>query len=70
MLTSATAPACTLQTLGTAMKVIDVFWMVALIRPAMLTLSNQNIFRVACPLCGESTGHRCIAPTKASDVEL
>ena len=38
--------------------------------PAMMTSSNGNIFRVTGPLWGESTGHRWIPLTKASDVEL
>ena len=32
--------------------------------------SNENIFRVTGPLCGELTGHRWIPLTKASDAEL
>ena len=36
----------------------------------MMTSSSGNIFRVSGPLCGESTGHRWIPRTKASDVEL
>ena len=36
----------------------------------MMTSSNGNIFRVTGPLCGESTGHRWIPRTKASDAEL
>ena len=36
----------------------------------MITLSNGNIFRLAGPLRGESTGHRCISLTKARDAEL
>ena len=36
----------------------------------MMTSSNENIFRVTGPLCGEFTGHRWIPLTKASDVEL
>ena len=35
-----------------------------------MTLSNGNIFRVTGPLCGESTGHRWIPRTNASDAEL
>ena len=35
-----------------------------------MTSSNGNIFRVTGPLWGESTGHRRILLTKASDVEL
>ena len=35
----------------------------------MMTSSNGNIFRVTDPLWGESTGHRWIPLTKASDVE-
>ena len=35
-----------------------------------MTSSNGNIFRVTCPLWGESTGHRWIHPTRASDAEL
>ena len=35
-----------------------------------MTASNGNIFRVTGLLCGESTGHRWIPLTKASDVEL
>ena len=37
---------------------------------SMTTSSNGNIFRVTGPLWGESTGHRLIALTKASDTEL
>ena len=33
-------------------------------RPAMMTSSNGNIFRVTGPLCGEFTGHRWIPRTK------
>ena len=36
----------------------------------MITSWNENIFRVAGHLCEESTGHRLIPSTKASDVEL
>ena len=36
----------------------------------MKTSSNGNIFRVISPLWGESTGHRWIPLTKASDAEL
>ena len=36
----------------------------------MMTSSNGNIFRVNGPLCGEFTGHRWIARTKANDAEL
>ena len=36
----------------------------------MMTSSNENIFRVTGPLCGEFTGHRWIPRTKASDAEL
>ena len=32
--------------------------------------SNENIFRVTGPLCGEFTGYQWILHTKASDVEL
>ena len=35
----------------------------------MMTSSNENIFRVTGPLCGEFTGPRWI-PRKASDAEL
>ena len=35
-----------------------------------MTSSNGNIFRVIGPLWGESTGHRWIPLTKASDAEL
>ena len=35
----------------------------------MMTSSNGNIFRVIGPLWGESTGHRWIPLTKASDAE-
>ena len=35
-----------------------------------MTPSNQNIFRVIGPLWGESTGHRRIPLTNASDAEL
>ena len=30
----------------------------------MMTSSNENIFRVTCPLCGEFTGHRWIPAHK------
>ena len=33
----------------------------------MMTSSNENIFRVTGPLCGEFTGQRLIPLTKASD---
>ena len=36
----------------------------------MMTSSNGNIFRVKGPLWGESTGHRWIPLTKASNAEL
>ena len=36
----------------------------------MMTSSNGNNFRVTGPLWGESTGHRWISPTEASDAEL
>ena len=36
----------------------------------MMTSSNENIFRVTGPLCGEFAGHRWIPLTKAIDVEL
>ena len=36
----------------------------------LMTSSNENIFRVTGPLCGEFTGHRWIPLTKASDAEL
>ena len=36
----------------------------------MMTSSNENIFSVTGPLCGEFTGHRWIPRTKASDAEL
>ena len=36
----------------------------------MMTSSNGNIFRVTSHLCGNSTGHRWISHTKASDAEL
>ena len=32
--------------------------------------SNGNSFSITGPLRGESTGHQCIPPTKASDAEL
>ena len=35
-----------------------------------MTSSNGNIFRATGPLWGESTGHRGIPLTKASDAEL
>ena len=35
-----------------------------------MTTSNGNIFRVTGPLWGESTGHRWIPLTKASDAVL
>ena len=36
----------------------------------MMTSSNENIFRVTGPLCGEFTGHQWIPHTKVSDTEL
>ena len=36
----------------------------------MMTLSNENIFRVTGPLCGEFTGRWWIPITMASDAEL
>ena len=36
---------------------------------AMMTSSNGNIFRVTGHFCGESTGHRWISLTKASDAD-
>ena len=36
----------------------------------MMTSSSGNIFRVTGPVWGESTGHRWIPLTKASDAEL
>ena len=36
----------------------------------MMTSSNENIFRVTGPMCGEFTGRRRIPLTKASDAEL
>ena len=36
----------------------------------MMTSSNENISRVTSPLCGESTNHRWIPLTKASEAEL
>ena len=35
-----------------------------------VTTSRGNIFRVTGPLCGESTGHRWMPLTKASDADL
>ena len=37
---------------------------------SMKTSSNENIFRITGPLWGESTGHRWITLTKASDAVL
>ena len=37
---------------------------------AMMSPSNGNIFRVAGPLWGESTGHRSIPLTRTSDAKL
>ena len=36
----------------------------------MMTSSNGNLFRITGPLSGESTGHRWIPLTKASNAEL
>ena len=36
----------------------------------VMTSSNENSFRVAGPLWGESTGHRRIPLTEASDADL
>ena len=44
------------------------FWI--LITKNMMTSSNENIFRVTVPLCGEFIGHRWILRTKASDADL
>ena len=35
----------------------------------MMTSSNENIFRVTGPLCGEFIGHRYIPRAKTSDAE-
>ena len=49
----------------------DKDWVIFLQHELMpMTSSNGNIFHVTGPLCGESTGHRWIPLTKASDVEL
>ena len=40
---------------------------VHLVGGSMMTSSNENIFRVTGPLCGEVTGYRWIPHTKASD---
>ena len=40
------------------------------INHTMMTSSNENVFRVIGPLCGELSGHRWIPLTKASGVEL
>ena len=37
---------------------------------AMMASSNRNLFRVIGPLRGESTGHRWIPLTKASDADF
>ena len=39
-------------------------------RHVMMTSSNGNLFLVTGPLWGESTGHRWLPLTKASDAEL
>ena len=54
-------PWCTHRTGGTQAKCIEIY---------MMTSSNENIFRVTGPLCGEFTGHQLIPLTKASDAEL
>ena len=40
------------------------------VRPPITMSNNGNIFRVTGPLLQESTGHRRIPLTKASDAEL
>ena len=45
-------------------------WVMNMSCGRMMRSSNENIFRVTGPLCGEFTGHRRIPPTKASDAEL
>ena len=40
------------------------------VRPPITMSTNGNIFRVTGPLWEESTGHRRIPLTKASDAEL
>ena len=41
-----------------------------IIRRGLMTSSNEHIFRLTGPLCGEFNGHRWIPLTKASDAEL
>ena len=36
----------------------------------MMTSSNENIFHITSPLCGEFNGHWWLPRTKASDTEL
>ena len=45
---------------------LTVFWW----KTAMMTSSNENIFRVTGLLCGEFSGHQWIPCTGASDAEL
>ena len=37
---------------------------------SVMASSNENIYGVTGPLCGELNGHRWISSTKASDAEL
>ena len=61
---------------GFVMDSIKTVWCVIQMYPVspyvnyIMTLSNRNLFQVTRPLWGESTGHRLISFTKASDVEL
>ena len=48
-------------------KMTDEIWLKS---QSMMTSSNENIFHVTGPLCGEFTGNRWIPLTKASDAEL
>ena len=52
-------------------QMYDITWIHSKMKLKNLkTSSNGNIFRVTAPLWGESTGHRWIPLTKASDVVL
>ena len=46
------------------------FFVISIFPCSMTTSSNENIFRVIGPLCGEFTGDRWIPRTKACDAEL
>ena len=54
--------------IGIIISIAPVNW--TALGQSMMTSSNENIFRVTGPLCGEFIGHRRIPCTNVSDSEL